>query len=152
MFRRPAKVRAGEPVSAAHFNAIIDALPGGLALGQGLIGGVDGQGVISLALAGQLALMAAPARITAVHSPSPDDAPVDEVTYDAALIKESSAKVVNAAPVIGRLIAEEMSLGDMTILLKLRKGQYSLVEEKVAPGSAAAGRAIRDLAFRRNAC
>lgn len=52
---------------------------------------------------------------------------------------------LNQADLIGRLIAEEMSLGDMTILLKLRKGQYSLVEEKVAPGSAAAGRAIRDL-------
>ena len=38
-----------------------------------------------------------------------------------------------------------MPSGDTTILLKLGKGQYSLVEEKVAPGSGAAGRAIRDL-------
>jgi trk system potassium uptake protein TrkA len=38
-----------------------------------------------------------------------------------------------------------MSLGDMMTLLKLRKGQYSLVEEKVAPESLAAGKAVRDL-------
>jgi trk system potassium uptake protein TrkA len=38
-----------------------------------------------------------------------------------------------------------MSLGDMMTLLKLRKGQYSLVEERVAPESRAAGIAVRDL-------
>jgi trk system potassium uptake protein TrkA len=43
------------------------------------------------------------------------------------------------------LSAEEMSLGDMMTLLKLRRGQYSLVEEKIAPESLAAGRAVRDL-------
>jgi trk/ktr system potassium uptake protein len=52
---------------------------------------------------------------------------------------------LNQADLIGRMIAEEMSLGDMMILMKLRKGQFSLVEEKVAPTSLAAGRAIRDL-------
>lgn len=52
---------------------------------------------------------------------------------------------VNQADLMAHLIAEEMSLGDMMTLLKLRKGQYSLVEEKVAPESLAAGRAIRDL-------
>jgi trk system potassium uptake protein TrkA len=52
---------------------------------------------------------------------------------------------LNQADLMAHLIAEEMSLGDMMTLLKLRKGQYSLVEEKVAPGSLAAGRAIRDL-------
>lgn len=52
---------------------------------------------------------------------------------------------LNQADLMGHLIAEEMSLGDMMTLLKLRKGQYSLVEEKVAPESLAAGRAIRDL-------
>lgn len=54
---------------------------------------------------------------------------------------------LNQADVIGHLIAEEMSLGDMMTLLKLRKGEYSLVEEKVAPGAPAAGRAIRDLSL-----
>ena len=52
---------------------------------------------------------------------------------------------LNQADLMGHLIAEEMSLGDMMTLLKLRKGQYSLVEEKVAPESFAAGKAIRDL-------
>lgn len=52
---------------------------------------------------------------------------------------------LNQADLMGHLIAEEMSLGDMMTLLKLRKGQYSLVEEKVAPESLAAGKAIRDL-------
>ena len=52
---------------------------------------------------------------------------------------------LNQADLMAHLIAEEMSLGDMMTLLKLRKGQYSLVEEKVAPDSLAAGQAIRDL-------
>jgi trk system potassium uptake protein TrkA len=46
---------------------------------------------------------------------------------------------------MAHLIAEEMSIGDMMTLLKLRRGQYSLVEVKVAPGSLAAGKAVRDL-------
>lgn len=52
---------------------------------------------------------------------------------------------LNQADLMGHLIAEEMSLGDMVTLLKLRKGQYSLVEEKVDPEAVAAGKAIRDL-------
>jgi trk system potassium uptake protein TrkA len=38
-----------------------------------------------------------------------------------------------------------MSLGDMITLLKLRKGQYALVEERVAPAAVSAGKAVRDL-------
>jgi len=52
---------------------------------------------------------------------------------------------LNQADLLAHLIAEEMSLGDMMTLLKLRKGLYSLVEEKVAPNSAAIGKALRDL-------
>jgi trk system potassium uptake protein TrkA len=52
---------------------------------------------------------------------------------------------LNQADLMGHLIAEEMSLGDMITLLKLRKGQFALVEEKVHPTSLAAGKAIRDL-------
>ena len=52
---------------------------------------------------------------------------------------------LNQADLMAHLIAEEMSLGDMMTLLKLRKGQYSLVEEKVDPTSVAAGKAICDL-------
>jgi trk system potassium uptake protein TrkA len=56
---------------------------------------------------------------------------------------------LNQADVLAHLIAEEMSLGDMMTLLKLRKGQYSLVEEKVHPTSMAAGQAIGQLSLPR---
>jgi trk system potassium uptake protein len=52
---------------------------------------------------------------------------------------------LNQADILARLVAEEMSLGDMMTLLKLRKGEYSLVEEKVHPLSPAAGKNLRDL-------
>jgi trk system potassium uptake protein TrkA len=52
---------------------------------------------------------------------------------------------LNQADVLAHLIAEEMSLGDMMTLLKLRKGQYALVEEQVHPRAQAVGSAIRDL-------
>ena len=52
---------------------------------------------------------------------------------------------LNQADILARLVAEEMSLGDMMTLLKLRKGEYSLVEEKVHPLSPAAGSNLRDL-------
>ncbi len=52
---------------------------------------------------------------------------------------------IDQANLITHLVAEEMSLGDMMTLLALRKGEYALVEEKVAPGSQADRRAIRDL-------
>jgi trk system potassium uptake protein TrkA len=52
---------------------------------------------------------------------------------------------LNQADLMAHLIVEEMSLGDMMTLLKLRKGQYSLVEEKVSPDALAVNKAIRDL-------
>ena len=52
---------------------------------------------------------------------------------------------LNQADIFARLIAEEMSLGDMMTLLKLRKGEFSIIEEKVHPESVAAGKAIREL-------
>ncbi len=52
---------------------------------------------------------------------------------------------LNEADMMAHLVAEEMSLGDMMTLLKFRKGQYALVEEKVHPTAVAAGKAIRDL-------
>jgi trk system potassium uptake protein TrkA len=52
---------------------------------------------------------------------------------------------LDQADVLARLIEEEMSLGDMMPLLKLRRGEYSLVEEKVPPGAPAIGQMIRDL-------
>lgn len=52
---------------------------------------------------------------------------------------------VNQAEILASLIQEEMSLGDMITLLKLRRGNYSLVEEKIRPGAKAIGVAIKDL-------
>ena len=52
---------------------------------------------------------------------------------------------LNQADILARLVAEEMSLGDMMTLLKLRKGEYSLVEEKVHPLSPAVTKQLRDL-------
>ncbi len=57
----------------------------------------------------------------------------DEMGVDVAL---------NQAELIGRMILEEMSLGDMIPLLKLRKGQFSIVEEKVHPDSSMVGKRI----------
>ncbi len=52
---------------------------------------------------------------------------------------------LNEADMMAHLVAEEMSLGDMITLLKLRKGQYAIVEEKVHPMAMAVGKAIREL-------
>jgi trk system potassium uptake protein len=52
---------------------------------------------------------------------------------------------LNQADIFASLIQEEMSMGDMMTLLKLRRGRYSLVEEKVPPGAPAVGQAIKDL-------
>lgn len=52
---------------------------------------------------------------------------------------------LNQADLLAHLIAEEMSVGEMMTLLKLRKGEYSLVEEKVHPRSETAGKAIGDI-------
>jgi len=57
---------------------------------------------------------------------------------------------LNQADVMAHLIAEEMSLGDMMTLLKLRRGQYSLVEEKVDPTAVAAGKAVQELKLPRD--
>lgn len=52
---------------------------------------------------------------------------------------------LNQARIFSRLIEEEMSMGDMFTLLKLRRGNYSLVEEKIPLGAQAIGVAIKDL-------
>ncbi len=52
---------------------------------------------------------------------------------------------VNQAETMSRLIEEEMSMGDMMVLMKLRRGNYSLVEEKIPPASNAIGKVIKDL-------
>lgn len=47
--------------------------------------------------------------------------------------------------ILAKLIAEEMSIGDMMTLLKLRKGEYSIVEEKVHPEAVVVGKLLRDI-------
>ncbi|RJP48051.1 MAG: TrkA family potassium uptake protein [Anaerolineaceae bacterium] len=54
-------------------------------------------------------------------------------------------ETINQADVMAHLIQEEISLGDMMTLLKLRRGRYSLVEEKVPPGAKAIGVPLKDL-------
>jgi len=52
---------------------------------------------------------------------------------------------LNQAEIMARLIEEEMSLGDMVTLLKLRRGQFSVIEEKIPEGAKAIGVEIKDL-------
>ncbi|HMD88954.1 MAG TPA: NAD-binding protein [Anaerolineaceae bacterium] len=52
---------------------------------------------------------------------------------------------VNQAEILARLIEEEMAMGDMMTLLKLRRGNYALVEEKVPEAARAIGIPIREL-------
>ncbi len=47
--------------------------------------------------------------------------------------------------ILAKLIAEEMSLGDMMTLLKLRKGEFSIVEEKVHPLAMVVGKELREI-------
>ncbi|MER2599382.1 MAG: NAD-binding protein [Caldilineales bacterium] len=53
----------------------------------------------------------------------------------------------NNADVMASLIMEEMSMGDMMTLLKLRRGRYALVEEKIPTGAKVLGKAIKDIVF-----
>jgi trk system potassium uptake protein TrkA len=52
---------------------------------------------------------------------------------------------LNQADLMAHLVAEEMSLGDMITLLKLRRGKYSIVENRVDPRAVASGKPVRDL-------
>ena len=52
---------------------------------------------------------------------------------------------LNQADLMAHLIAEEMSLGDMITLLKLRRGQYSLVENRVDPRAVAANKPLKEI-------
>jgi trk system potassium uptake protein TrkA len=52
---------------------------------------------------------------------------------------------LSQSDILAKLIAEEMSLGDMMTLLKLRKGEFSIVEEKVHPNAVVVGKPLRDI-------
>jgi trk system potassium uptake protein TrkA len=52
---------------------------------------------------------------------------------------------LNSADVFAHLIQEEMSLGDMMTLFKIRRGRYVVVEEKVPPDAKAIGIPLKDM-------
>jgi trk system potassium uptake protein TrkA len=52
---------------------------------------------------------------------------------------------LNSSDVLAHLIQEEMSLGDMMTIFKIRRGRYSVVEEKVPAGAKAIGVELKDL-------
>ena len=52
---------------------------------------------------------------------------------------------LNAADLMAHLIQEEMSLGDMMTLFKIRHGLYAVVEEKVPAGAKAIGIPLKDM-------
>ena len=52
---------------------------------------------------------------------------------------------LNSADVFAHLIQEEMSLGDMMTLFKIRRGRYSVVEEKVPAGAKVIGIELKDM-------
>jgi trk system potassium uptake protein TrkA len=57
---------------------------------------------------------------------------------------------LNQADILASLIEQEMSLGDMMTLLKLRKGSYSLVSETLPPLAKAVGQEIQQLPLPRS--
>ena len=52
---------------------------------------------------------------------------------------------LNSADVFAHLIQEEMSLGDMMTIFKIRRGRYSVVEERVPAGAKAIGVQLKDM-------
>jgi len=57
---------------------------------------------------------------------------------------------LNQSDILANLIEQEMSLGDMMTLLKLRRGRFSLVSESIPENARAVGIAIKDLHLPRN--
>jgi trk system potassium uptake protein TrkA len=51
---------------------------------------------------------------------------------------------VNQSDIMSQMIEEEMSMGDMMTLTKLRRGNYSLVTEKIPEGARAIGMQLKD--------
>ena len=52
---------------------------------------------------------------------------------------------LNQADVLAHLIQEEMSLGDMMTVFKIRRGRYAVVEEKVPEGALGIGLPVKDM-------
>ncbi len=71
-----------------------------------------------------------PRTIARINNPKNDWMFTTEMGVDVAL---------NQADLMVHLILEEMSMGDMMTLLKLRRGKFSIIEEKLAPNSSLVG-------------
>lgn len=71
--------------------------------------------------------------IARVNNPKNDWMFTEDMGVDVAL---------NQADLMVHLILEEMSMGDMMTLLKLRRGKFSIVEEKLAPTSSLVGKRL----------
>lgn len=56
----------------------------------------------------------------------------------------------NQAKIMAGLIEEEMPAGAMLTLLKLNRGDFSLVEEKISEGASAIGQTIQELSLPEN--
>lgn len=54
---------------------------------------------------------------------------------------------VSQAALLAELLEEEMTLGDLVTLLRLREGEIALVEKPIPSGSRSIGRQIKDLSF-----
>jgi trk system potassium uptake protein TrkA len=54
---------------------------------------------------------------------------------------------LNQSDLLAKLIAEEMSLGDMMTLVRLRRGELAIVTEKLERGAKADGQRIADLSL-----
>ena len=52
---------------------------------------------------------------------------------------------LDTTDILAHLIEEETTMGDMMTLLKLRRGQYSLVEQQISGNAALLGKPIKDL-------
>ncbi|HBZ54349.1 MAG TPA: potassium transporter TrkA, partial [Syntrophobacteraceae bacterium] len=52
---------------------------------------------------------------------------------------------VDQAGIIARLVQEEVTLGEMVTLLKMRRGELTLVEQMLAADSSAAGKKVSEL-------
>jgi trk system potassium uptake protein TrkA len=52
---------------------------------------------------------------------------------------------LNSSDVLAHLIQEEMSLGDMMTIFKIRRGRYAVVEEKVPAGAKAIGVELKNM-------
>ena len=57
---------------------------------------------------------------------------------------------LNQADLLAHLIQEEMSLGDMMTIFQIRRGRYSVVEEKVPEGAMGIGMALKDMGLEDN--